>query len=391
MYFHSSPPIAVTVTFTFIKQDGTIKIYNETVGPLSRITVPIHREVPNTFSVSTYVQAAQPILVERAMYFSSDQAGTDSPAINVPSKIWYFPANDTFSGEEDFILVTNSADSAAQLTVTYLFAASAPATQSYTVSPHSRFTIPVHGSFPGNSVSVQLACDIPVAAEEAFYINGRAGGLAGIGAVSPSLTWYFAEGDTSSLTTAGVPATTRLDVMNPGTAVANLTINYLLENGSVIAQNYTVAAQRRISINTQTAVGAGQRFSIEAISTTPVVISQWMFSGSDVDGTIGSPTTDLTWYLAEGFTAFGYETWVVISNPGTETANVKVRFHKQNTQNIVRYYTVGPKQRLTVYVNSELDEATSVSTQVTSDKPVVVERTMKFASRQGIHQAMGVR
>jgi hypothetical protein len=29
--------------------------------------------------------------------------------------------------------------------------------------------------------------------------------------------------------------------------------------------------------------------------------------------------------------------------------------------------------------------------QVTSDKPVVVERTMKFVNRQGIHQAMGIR
>lgn len=384
-------PIDVPVTFTFIRQDGTTKIYNETVGPLSRITVPVHAQVPNTYSVSTYVEAPYPVLVERAMYFNSGQAGTDSPAINATSKNWYFPANDTFPGEEDFILVTNSSDSPAQLTVTYLFASSPPATQNHTVTPHSRFTIPVHGYYTGEYVSVQLASDLPVAAEEAFYINNRAGGLAGIGAVSPSLTWYFAEGDTSSLTTAGSAATTRLDVMNPGQVAANLTVNYLLENGSVISRTYSVAAQRRLSINAQTEVGAGQRFSVEASSTVPVVMSQWMLSGTDVDGTIGSPTTDTNWYLAEGFTAFGYETWVIISNPGTDTASVKVRFHKQNTQNIVRYYAIGPKQRLTVYVNSELDEETSVSTQVTSDKPVVVERTMKFVNRQGLHQAMGVR
>jgi hypothetical protein len=89
---------------------------------------------------------------------------------------------------------------------------------------------------------------------------------------------------------------------------ASLIVSYMLENGSVIAKSYTIGAQSRISIDTIGAVGVGQRFSIQTVSTVPVVIYRMMFSGTDVAGIIGSPTTDLNWYLAEGFTAFGYET-----------------------------------------------------------------------------------
>ena len=46
--------------------------------------------------------------------------------------------------------------------------------------------------------------------------------------------------------------------------------------------------------------------------------------------------------------------------------------------------------RTKIYVNDQI-EPMSVSTQVTSDVPVVVERTMRFAGRSGIHEALGVR
>jgi hypothetical protein len=103
------------------------------------------------------------------------------------------------------------------------------------------------------------------------------------------------------------------------------------------------------------------------------------------------------WNLAEGFTAFGYQTWVVISNPGTESASVTARLMLQSGDNIVENYVLGPKTRRTVYLNDVVSShfpgtpGTSVSTQVSSDKPIVVERTMKFDSGRGMHQAMGVR
>jgi hypothetical protein len=313
-----------------------------------------------------------------------------SAATTHTSKNWFFPGNHTFSGDEDFILIVNpSTSSAATVTATFLFENQAPLVQSYPIGPNSRYTIPVHGIVQNMRVSVRLQSTLPVAAERSFFIGSRTGGSVELGAVSSSLTWYFAEGDTSAATSPSA-ATTLLEMFNPSATGAVVTVNYLLENGTVIARSYNIPAQRRLTVDAATQIGAGLRFSMEVLSTVPIVAERMIFSGVDVGDTVGSPTPAYIWNLAEGFTAFGYETWVVISNPGTTPANVTVRYLLQSGTNVVQTYQLPAKQRLTLYVNGAVPQ-TSVSTQVTSDQPIVVERTMKFANRSGIHQAMGVR
>lgn len=178
-----------------------------------------------------------------------------------------------------------------------------------------------------------------------------------------------------------------LELFNPTDIQAVVTVNYMLEEGTVIPRTYVLPARRRLSIDTSE---IGPRFSTELITDQPIVAERLMFSGSDAGDSIGSPTPAHTWNLAEGFTAFGYQTWVAIANPGTQAANVTVRLMKQSGENVVRSYTWSAKQRITLYLN-DLAPNISVSTQVTADQPIVVERTMKFAGGTGMHQAMGVR
>ncbi len=382
--------VPTNVNVTFFRQDGTTKTYAETVSARTRTTVAIHGEVPGTYSVSTQVEADLPIIVERAMYFvKNGRAGHDSTGSTQTSTSWYFPANRTFSGDEDFILITNPSTSTATVAVTYYLDDQAKVEQVHTVYPTSRYTVPVHAYFAGRRVSVRLVSDLPVASERAFYFGGRTGGSAGIGAVSPSLTWYFAEGDTIN--------TSYLEMFNPSSLAANVTINFLREDGTVIPHSFVLAAERRLTVDASTVLGAGVRFSAEIVSTQPIVAERMVFTAQDCGDSIGSPTPDFVWNLAEGFTAFGYQTWVVISNPGTASAQVTARLMLQSGDNIVETYTLGPKTRRTVYLNDVVlahfpgSPGTSVSTQVTSDQPIVVERTMKFDNGRGMHQAMGVR
>jgi hypothetical protein len=388
-------PTPTKVDVTFYKQDGTTKAYSEVVSARTRTTVPIHREVPNYYSVSTRVAADQPIIVERAMYFAKDdgaghtRAGHDGIGSTTTSRNWYFPANRTYPGDEDFILVTNTEASSITVTATYYFDNQAPVVQNHGVGPTSRYTIPVHGYFSSIRVSVVLQATRPIAAERAFYFDGRMGGSAGIGAVSPSHTWYFAEGDTFH--------TTYLEMFNPTPNAAAVTVNYMLENGTVIARQYALPAERRLTVNAASDVAPNQRFSIEVLSSRPIVAERVMFSSHDCGDSIGSPTTALAWNLAEGFTAFGYQTWVLVSNPGDQPANVTARLMLQSGDNIVENYLLQPRSRLTLYLNDIIlahypgSVGASVSTQISSDQPIVVERTMKFDSGRGMHQALGVR
>ena len=64
---------------------------------------------------------------------------------------------------------------------------------------------------------------------------------------------------------------------------------------------------------------------------------------------------------------------MLIQNPGEEVAEVKVTFMTPNAGNAVREYSVKPHSRFTVHVD-DIIPADSVSTEVVSSRPVVVER-----------------
>ncbi|MEJ2082391.1 MAG: hypothetical protein P8Y94_09495 [Acidobacteriota bacterium] len=228
-----------------------------------------------------------------------------------------------------------------------------------------------------------MTSDQPLAAERAFYFDSRRGGAADIGAISPSLTFYFPDGDTTQ-------GSTYLEMMNPGTTNANVTVTYRTDNGETINRVKMIGAERRISVNCLNDMGSSRLFSIEVHSDQPIVAQRFMFMGNDVGDTLGSPIATRLWNLAEGFTAFGYETWVTVFNPSATSAQVQVRFQQQNGVNVFKNYVIPSKGRTRIYVNDWV-EPTSVSTQVTSDVPIVVERTMRFSDRHGIHQALGVR
>jgi hypothetical protein len=334
------------------------------------------------------VQAEMPIVVERAMYFRRSGTAFNSAHDSIGSiqtaKAFYFPANRTMAGDEDFILLVNpSTTSVAHVTARFFTSDQAPIEQTYTVLTTSRFTIPVHAVLQNKWASVEVTSDQPLAAERAFYFDYRRGGADDIGAISPSLTFYFPDGDT-------VQGSTYLQIMNPGTTDANVTLTYRTDNGETINRSKTVAAERTISVNCLSDMGSSRLFSIEVHADQPIVVQRFMFMSNDVGDTLGSPIATTLWNLAEGFTAFGYETWVTIFNPSATSAQVQVRFQQQNGVNVFRNYVIAPKGRTRIYVN-DFVEPTSVSTQVTSDVPIVVERTMRFSDRHGIHQALGVR
>jgi len=98
------------------------------------------------------------------------------------------------------------------------------------------------------------------------------------------------------------------------------------------------------------------------------------------------------WYLAEGFTAQGFDTYILLENPSTVAASAKVDFllPDGNVRRVV--LPVPAASRRTLKVNTvEGMGAAEFSTHVTSNVPLVVERSMYFAynGKVGGHNAMG--
>ncbi len=95
------------------------------------------------------------------------------------------------------------------------------------------------------------------------------------------------------------------------------------------------------------------------------------------------------WLFAEGCTLPGFETWVLAMNPGDSPAHVDLSFYTENgvvagPQGVV----IQPKHRVTFNANLYVTSA-HVSPVLTSDIPVVAERSCYWGNRTGGHDSIG--
>ena len=95
-----------------------------------------------------------------------------------------------------------------------------------------------------------------------------------------------------------------------------------------------------------------------------------------------------TWYLAEGCTAGGFETWVLVANPNDAPAEVTLTFMSDGGPAPGPTQTLAPNSRFSWNVSSYVTSY-NVSTQVESDIPVVAERAMYWGERTGGHDSIG--
>jgi hypothetical protein len=89
------------------------------------------------------------------------------------------------------------------------------------------------------------------------------------------------------------------------------------------------------------------------------------------------------WYFAEGSVGGGFQEYLTLQNPGTQTANVTVQYLEQGHGTVTKTYGVGASTRYTVNVNGSLGISpsmghVSVAAIVSSTEPIVAERPMYF-------------
>ncbi len=114
---------------------------------------------------------------------------------------------------------------------------------------------------------------------------------------------------------------------------------------------------------------------------------------ADATTITANPTVTNRWYLAEGCTAGGFETWVLVQNPGVTAVHVNLLFLTDqgevafpDLQNV----EVAAESRVSFPVHSYL-QAYDVSTVVeSSDGEVVCERSVYWGDRTGGHDSIGV-
>ena len=95
-----------------------------------------------------------------------------------------------------------------------------------------------------------------------------------------------------------------------------------------------------------------------------------------------------TWYLAAGASVAGFDTWLLIENPGSAPATVKVSFMTDAGTIVNQPLFVLPHSRTSLYTDPLVPNA-AYGMRVDSDQPIVAERAVYFDSgRAGLRRRL---
>jgi len=388
----------VAATLTFYPEGGRPSITETRVLPARSGTTVRVDAIPGleATSVSAVVSTESdlPLVVERTQFWDGTAYGghTESAAPGLATR-WYF-AEGAQGYFETFVLIANPNAAPVDVVLTFLREGGGSATATVPVAAFSRATFPASRlpGLAGSSFALIVDAPQPIVAERAMYFGSTPtrpwnGGAASTGAIAPSSTWYFAEGATGSF------FDTFFLLLNPGTVDAHVTLRYLLDTGEVIDVARIVPARSRLTVNVEAESDARLHAASMATLVTsdlPIVAERsvyWSTTGEaqpwgESHTSRGATDAAPRWALAEGRSggALGFNTFVLLANPGTQPAETTVQFVPDSGVPVVRTYVVPAMGRVTIDVTAaapELQNHSFITLVATSGGvPIVVERSM---------------
>jgi subtilisin family serine protease len=292
---------------------------------------------------------------------------------------WFFAEGSTLPSFETWLVLQNPLSTMGTARITYMTQEGVATTTTAEVAPNSRRAIRVNDVVRNALVSIRIDAESTLFAERVMYFGHDA--IAGVGARSPSRTWFLAEGSTQP------PFDTWVLIQNPNPATANAHLTFMLESGGTIETDQPLPPHSRMSLDLNDILPAvGFATAVEA--DLPIVVERSMYfaGGGGGHGTLGVKTPGQTWFLAEGDTRPGFDTWILLQNPSPAVANVKITFFKEDATSAVAYYALDPSTRLSLFANTVVPN-TTFGARIEADQPIIVERSLYVAGGQGGHNS----
>lgn len=236
----------------------------------------------------------------------------------------------------------------------------------------------------GLAAPVVIDIDVPLDAGTVYsaYVEGLLAGPPNLQPVLASFTpkgtvWFLAEGCTLD----GME--TWVLVMNPNDVPATVGLTFMTENGPVAGPSAVLPPMTRQTWMANQYVSSYD-VSTEVTSNQPVVAERAMYGNNRTwaHDSIGVTYTAEEWLLAEGATAQGFETFVLVQNPNPDPVTLDITFMTNDRQvpGPLNYSLAG-HSRVTFYANQFLTD-TNVSTMViATGGEVIAERAVYGLSR----------
>jgi hypothetical protein len=285
--------------------------------------------------------------------------------------------------------LANPHEEAVPVTVTFTDTQGVATPLQVTLPARSRLTIDERNRPALASEAFATAFEAPKVIGVERTMTWAAGGPAygahsEIGVAAPRTSWVLAEG----ATIAGF--NTFYLLQNPTTTAADVKVQYLLSTGQRIEKIHPVAPLSRTNIwvnKDDPALDAAEMSaSITSLNNVPVVVERSMYrnNGSELfsaghnSAAVEAPA--LRWFLAEGATGGTFDEFVLIANPNTAPAQLRVSYLRAGKAPIVKSYSAPALSRLTLWVDQEHAELANAEVSIVVESltatPVVVERSM---------------
>ena len=306
----------------------------------------------------------------------------DTLTVEVSAFDYYLSEGATGGFFDTSIDVLKLAPATAGIDFSYLPETGPPVTHSITGSspPVLRIDAEDHVAGGGFSTVVRSTNAYPLAIERnMFWDDTKYGGHGGTAVDAAATRWLFAEGAQGFFDTYVLLA-------NDNASAVTATVRFLRESGGPVVITPSLPPHSRTTIWAGAVAGVpGTSFGIDVSATAPIIAERAMYFPSTGarpfeggTGTAGVTRASTRWFLAEGATGPFFECFVLVSNPNPLAAAVTFTYLLPSGATITRSATVPANARLTVNVETvdPLLANTAVSTTVTSDRGIVVERAM---------------
>jgi autotransporter-associated beta strand protein len=319
-------------------------------------------------------------------YHGGDGNDVALTATDDPPALTYFlaeGATGTFFDED--VLIANPNDTTAPVTLTFFKETGEQVVATRTLPARSHTTVHVD-QVPGleaTAVSTQVRSDsrLPLAVERSmFWDQSYYAGHTGSAIERPEQDWFFGEGAQGFFSTF-------LLVINPNPQPASVTFTFLRENEPPVVKTLPVGASSRLTVDASTFDELRTRaFGVSVHATEPVMVERSMYFASTPSRlwsggheSAGVTKASPRWFLAEGATGSFFDTFILLSNPNATPAAVTMQYLLDSGDTISVQKTIPANARLTVNIKAEEDRRlrnAAVSTVVTSDVPIIAERSM---------------
>lgn len=362
------------VVLRFQTDDGRIVTTPMVLPPASRVTVD-PESLPGlaATAVSTTVDSAGPVLVDRTMSWDATGYGSHLEAAVVsPALTWYLAEGATHSDFDLFYLLQNPDPTReAVVEVTYLRpSGQSPVVRTYTVAPHARRSLWVNHEGPALAATdvsavLRVTNGVPIIVERAMYISGNRlfeAGHASAGVTAPAPAWFLAEGATGPLFDLFVL------IANPSDSAARVRATYLLPTGRTVVKDYDVAPSSRFTIwvdlEAPSLADTAVSTTITSLGETPIIVERAMWWGTggrwyEAHNSPGATVTGFAWGAAAGEVGGdrAVETYLLLANTSRTPGDARVTLLFEDGTTAERTYHLLATSRLTVAVGLDFPEA----------------------------------